>query len=49
MIDFLTNNPAYVVLTAALLIWAGIAWYIMRVDRKLGQLEATAKSVKGRS
>jgi CcmD family protein len=39
MIDFLTQQPTYVVLITALLIWAGIAWYLLRVDRKLSDLE----------
>lgn len=39
MIDFLTANALYVVLVCALIIWAGIALYLMRVDRKVSELE----------
>ncbi len=39
MIDFLTVNASYVVLTCALLIWFGIAAYLWRVDAKLNELE----------
>ncbi|MBI2794134.1 MAG: CcmD family protein [Ignavibacteria bacterium] len=39
MIDFLTLNALYVVLICALIIWAGIAFYLLRVDRKISQLE----------
>lgn len=39
MIDFLTQNPLYVVLASALLIWIGVAWYLVRVDRSVRALE----------
>ena len=39
MIDLLTQHPTYVVLVTAMLIWIGIAWYLMRVDRKVTELE----------
>lgn len=41
MIAFLQANPMYVVLVTALLIWAGIAWYLSRLDRRLAKLEAS--------
>jgi CcmD family protein len=39
MIEFLAAYPTYVVLTTALIIWAGIAWYIVRIDRRLAEIE----------
>lgn len=39
MMDFLTQHPTYVVLTTALIIWAGIAWYLTRMERRMTQLE----------
>jgi CcmD family protein len=39
MIDFLSLNAPYVVLVCTLIIWAGIAFYLMRTDRKISQLE----------
>lgn len=38
MITFLTNNPMYVVLTTTLLIWAGIAFYLMRIDNRISRI-----------
>lgn len=37
--EFLAKNSLYVVLICVLVIWAGIAWYIQRVDRKVTELE----------
>ncbi|RPI69538.1 MAG: CcmD family protein [Ignavibacteriae bacterium] len=39
MMDFLTVNAGYVVLACALLIWAGIAAYLWRVERRVNELE----------
>lgn len=39
MIDFLTANAGYVVLTCALLIWIGIAAYLWRVEKRVNELE----------
>jgi CcmD family protein len=39
MIDFLTQNAMYVVLATALILWAGIAVYLQRVDARLRELE----------
>jgi CcmD family protein len=39
MNDFLTENSIYVVLIIALVIWLGIAWYLVRLDKKVGALE----------
>ena len=37
--DFLQQYPMYVVLVTALMIWAGLAWYINRIDTKVRDLE----------
>lgn len=39
MIDFLTRNPMYVVLVTTMLIWAGIAFYLVRIDSRINRLE----------
>ncbi len=39
MIDFMTQNATYVVLATALILWAGIAVYLQRVDARLRELE----------
>lgn len=39
MITFLTENPMYVVLVTALIVWAGIAIYLQRIDNRLRELE----------
>ena len=43
MMDFLTQNQMYIVLVIVLLIWAGIVWYLLRVDRRITQLEKLSK------
>ncbi len=37
---FLTANAIYVVLITALVIWAGVAFYMQRVDARLRELES---------
>lgn len=37
---FLTSNAIYVVLITALVIWAGVAIYLQRVDAHLRELES---------
>lgn len=37
--QFLTANALYVVLITALVIWAGVALYLQRLDARLGELE----------
>ena len=37
--DFLQQQPMYVVLVTALMLWVGLAWYINRVDAKVRDLE----------
>ncbi|CAN5399692.1 hypothetical protein BH10BAC6_BH10BAC6_07270 [soil metagenome] len=44
MMDFLTQNPTYVVLATALIIWVGIAWYLTRIERRLRSLEQSIGS-----
>ena len=39
MYDFLNQNQMYIVLVVTLLIWSGIVWYLVRLDKKVGQLE----------
>lgn len=39
MIDFLAQNPSYVVLVTILVLWAGIALYLQRLDTRVGKLE----------
>jgi CcmD family protein len=39
MMEFLSQNQMYIVLTIVLLIWAGIVWYLVRIDGKIKQLE----------
>ncbi|MBU3678666.1 MAG: CcmD family protein [Candidatus Kapabacteria bacterium] len=42
MIDFLSQNPGYVVLVTILVLWAGLAAYLQRIDARLGKLENTS-------
>ncbi len=39
MMTFLSANAMYVVLVCALTVWAGIAAYLWRVERRLTLLE----------
>jgi len=39
MMEFLSQNQMYIVLTIVLLIWAGIVWYLVRLDNRIKQLE----------
>lgn len=39
MIDFLTQNPSYVVLVTILVLWGGLAAYLQRLDARVGKLE----------
>lgn len=36
---FLENNTLYIVLIISLIIWAGIAFYLFRIDSKISKLE----------
>jgi CcmD family protein len=39
MEEFLSNNQMYIVLVIVLLIWAGIVGYLMRLEKKIKELE----------
>lgn len=39
MIEYMTQNPMYVVLTTAMIIWFGVAVYVNRVDASIKKLE----------
>jgi CcmD family protein len=39
VVDFLQANSLYLVLLIALIGWAGIFFYLRRLDRKITQLE----------
>lgn len=39
MEEFLSTNQMYIVLGIVLLIWIGLAWYLVRLDKKLQELE----------
>ena len=40
---FFQQNQMYVVLVVVLLIWAGIVFYLRRIDRKVNSLEKQMK------
>jgi len=39
MMDFLSQNQMFIVLAIILFIWAGIVWYLVRIDNRIKQLE----------
>ncbi|MBM4162493.1 MAG: CcmD family protein [Ignavibacteria bacterium] len=39
MLEFLSQNQMFVVLVIVLLIWGGIIWYLLRLEKKLKHLE----------
>jgi len=39
MIEFLEQNPTYIVLTVVLIIWTGIFAYLLRLDLHLSKME----------
>lgn len=43
MLDFMTENQMYIVLSIVLLVWAGIVFYLVRLERKVTRLEETLK------
>ena len=43
MMDFLSQNQMFIVMTIVLIIWAGIVWYLMRLDKRIKQLEDHSK------
>ncbi|ACF13525.1 hypothetical protein Ctha_1061 [Chloroherpeton thalassium ATCC 35110] len=53
MIEFLEQNPLYIVLTVVMIIWTGIFSYLFRLDLRLSKMEkqfseldATSRKVK---
>ncbi len=43
MESFFQQNQMYVVLVVVLLIWAGIVFYLLRIDRKVSAMEKNMK------
>ena len=43
MYAFLNQNQMYIVLVITLLIWSGIIWYLVRIDKKVEQIEKRMK------
>jgi len=43
MLEFFANNQLFIVMTIILLIWAGIVFYLLRLDRKVKELEQSIK------
>ena len=41
--DFLAQNQLYIVLTIVLIIWVGLAFFLMRLDKKITTLEQSLK------
>lgn len=39
MLDYFAQNQLFIVMTIILLIWAGIVWYLVRIDKRVKQLE----------
>ncbi len=48
MFEFLNQNASYVVLTIVLVVWMGIFGYVLRVERRVKQLEAHQPETKRR-
>jgi len=43
MLEYFSNNQLFIVMTIILLIWAGIVFYLLRLDRKVKELEQSMK------
>jgi CcmD family protein len=43
MFEFLNQNQMFIVLIITLIIWSGIIWYLIRLDKKINQLEKRLK------
>ncbi|MBI4418233.1 MAG: CcmD family protein [Ignavibacteriales bacterium] len=43
MLEFMSQNQMYIVLAIVLLVWMGIVAYLLRLDRKVKDLERTMK------
>ncbi len=39
MNEFLADNALYVVMIVVLVIWIGIAWYMIRLDKRVSDVE----------
>ncbi len=39
MLDFLSSHSLFIVLLVALVVWLGVFLYLMRIDKKLKDLE----------
>ncbi len=46
MEQFLAENSLYVVLIIVLMIWAGLALLLMRLEKRVTELQETARGVK---
>jgi CcmD family protein len=40
VLDFLSNHSLFVVLVVALIVWLGVFFYLMRIEKKLKHLES---------
>ncbi len=43
MYEFLNQNQMYIVLIITVIIWSGIVWFLMRIDKKIRQMEKKLK------
>ncbi|MEK6757274.1 MAG: CcmD family protein [Bacteroidota bacterium] len=43
MLEFLSQNQMFIVLAIVLLIWGGIVWYLLRLEKKLKHIEDQMK------
>ncbi|GJQ20635.1 MAG: hypothetical protein HBSIN02_09900 [Bacteroidia bacterium] len=43
MVEFMSHNQMYIVLSIVLLVWAGIVAYLLRLDRKVRNLEKSMR------
>ncbi len=43
MYEFLSQNQLYIVLSVTMFTWIGIVWYLILLDKKIGQLEKQLK------
>jgi CcmD family protein len=39
MIEFLAQHQLYIVMSIILIVWVGIVWYLVRIDKRIKQLE----------
>lgn len=39
MMEFFSENQMFIVLLVILLIWGGIVWYLLKLDKKIKDLE----------